>query len=1108
MKKVLSLFISLLLLVNPFLVGIAESVPEPTTQAAPESTIHIDDAINLTVEGNVEINPDAGPAQGLDINLNNNPNPAVDVDVTINGNVEVTSEDGKAQAVNILANEPQEATNDIDVTINGDVSATADTQDKIAQAINVNTTEHGTVDVHVTGDVSADAGQGNAFTISAGTNYGGWESKDHGDAVVNIIADGNVSAQGDGSQTTAIEGYDVNVQVGGSVTSSEDAVKAYSGSDVTVGGNVQADGNAVIAVKSTAEIAGNVSAGKTAVHAENNSVVEVGGTVTAGDNGVESRFGSTVAVGTSADADLSTVEQVKALETGTTAVTAGGDTGVFVSHESKAVIAGNVVVTNGSGIDMYNDDNAPGENTLAIAGNVSASGDNVTGIHSTAINNTNNAIISGDLTVTADGEAKGIHTEPGNGLANIAIGGDVNVTGSDAVAVDAGSANVQIDGTVTSSGEGVSSRFGSNTAVGAALSEIATVHSVDDLAALGSGKPAVSAGEKGIEVTHGSAALIAGDLVVSQTTPEGAPDGSAEGISIYNDDNAGGAASSALIAGDVKVTGEAVSGDVVAKGVASNAVNAENRIMISGDLLAKAVNNGTDGSAYAVGIEVNQEPGSENGSTDIQIGGKLEVTTSGSTSTDNDVTGKGVQILSDGSEDTIAIEGPVSVSVTNSGSGWAVGDGIEAEVVGGGKLSITVDDVNVQAAAPEEHTMAEGLRLTVIDGELNATVNGDVVVTGNDELYTTGLSIASWNETDKGAVNAQVAGNIESTGVGVYVAQESDDVVSNIIVDGEIKADTVSVLVDETINTENVNLTVYKMELNTINGEEHAVAALTENDGLTVNEASKAIEQQINYIIKVEANPNGTVSADKETAKESETVTMRISANAGYHVVAAYNGEGQQVPLLIDANGNYYVTVPRGGGVYLSARIDPDAVEPSGDSYEDDSDNRRTVTRVTPAAETTEAPEVLRSSMVIETPIVVAAPLPQLSAEQQSGEDPVALIMPSSVKLQEDEVKAVSALKAEDQLAVVLKQAGLDEVIPLLGLSVSNEVQNVLDVLTTDLSSAIVTAQITVNGEQAEWKIVSAVKDGVVVRYAFRQKADGTWEYIVMTDDMLSAENV
>ena len=235
---------------------------------------------------------------------------------------------------------------------------------------------------------------------------------------------------------------------------------------------------------------------------------------------------------------------------------------------------------------------------------------------------------------------------------------------------------------------------------------------------------------------------------------------------------------------------------------------------------------------------------------------------------------------------------------------------------------------------------------------------------------------------------------------------------------------------------------------------------------------------------------------------------MRISANAGYHVVAAYNGEGRQVSLLIDADGNYYVSVPRGGGVYLSARIDPDAVEPSGDSYEDDSDNRRTVTRVTPAAETTEAPEVLRSSMVIETPIVVAAPLPQLSAEQQSGEDPVALIMPSSVKLQEDEVKAVSALKAEDQLAVVLKQAGLDEVIPLLGLSVSNEVQNVLDVLTTDLSSAIVTAQITVNGEQAEWKIVSAVKDGVVVRYAFRQKADGTWEYIVMTDDMLSAENV
>ena len=143
-------------------------------------------------------------------------------------------------------------------------------------------------------------------------------------------------------------------------------------------------------------------------------------------------------------------------------------------------------------------------------------------------------------------------------------------------------------------------------------------------------------------------------------------------------------------------------------------------------------------------------------------------------------------------------------------------------------------------------------------------------MTGNDELYTTGLSIASWNETDKGAVNAQVAGNIESTGVGVYVAQESDDVVSNIIVDGEIKADTVSVLVDETINTENVNLTVYKMELNTINGEEHAVAALTENDELTVNEASKAIEQQINYVIRWKQTPTGLFRLTRKPPKRAK----------------------------------------------------------------------------------------------------------------------------------------------------------------------------------------------------------------------------------------------
>lgn len=39
-------------------------------------------------------------------------------------------------------------------------------------------------------------------------------------------------------------------------------------------------------------------------------------------------------------------------------------------------------------------------------------------------------------------------------------------------------------------------------------------------------------------------------------------------------------------------------------------------------------------------------------------------------------------------------------------------------------------------------------------------------------------------------------------------------------------------------------------------------------------------------------------------------------------MTGAYNGQGEKVDLLKDANGNYYVEVPKGGAVYLSAKLE------------------------------------------------------------------------------------------------------------------------------------------------------------------------------------------
>ncbi len=94
---------------------------------------------------------------------------------------------------------------------------------------------------------------------------------------------------------------------------------------------------------------------------------------------------------------------------------------------------------------------------------------------------------------------------------------------------------------------------------------------------------------------------------------------------------------------------------------------------------------------------------------------------------------------------------------------------------------------------------------------------------------------------------------------------------------------------------------------------------------------SDKVEKAIQYIIKVEPSQgdmiqlNGvTESHGYEVAKENDKVTMKISVPDGYTLTGAFNGLGDKVALDKDENDDYYVEVPRGGGVYLSIELDKD----------------------------------------------------------------------------------------------------------------------------------------------------------------------------------------
>ena len=92
---------------------------------------------------------------------------------------------------------------------------------------------------------------------------------------------------------------------------------------------------------------------------------------------------------------------------------------------------------------------------------------------------------------------------------------------------------------------------------------------------------------------------------------------------------------------------------------------------------------------------------------------------------------------------------------------------------------------------------------------------------------------------------------------------------------------------------------------------------------------AEEFEKAIMYIIRLEQPKKGgtlstvgtTQSNGYDTAHEGDTVTLKVNVKKGYKVVAAYNGTDQKVQLVQDAKGDYYIVVPKGGGVTLSVAL-------------------------------------------------------------------------------------------------------------------------------------------------------------------------------------------
>lgn len=343
--------------------------------------------------------------------------------------------------------------------------------------------------------------------------------------------------------------------------------------------------------------------------------------------------------------------------------------------------------------------------------------------------------------------------------------------------------------------------------------------------------------------------------------------------------------------------------------------------------------------------------------------GNVEVKTGSLTSEQ----GPGLKVVSDHDSSSIAyvkgdinsdVSGVVALAKYDSGNLIVVEGDIKSDWYGVGALA-------------GEYNDEEDERLTDPDESINV-----VAVNGSIDSEESGISACAWN----GASNAVgVTGNVTghgSEGAVVAIAYGADR--NNILIVGDVKGDDIGVNMfsqvneDENVPVNNVVVegTVSAKEAaivdNRVKGGRNTVTVWKiETDGFTAAKATLNHEtgkydvvedeeaaKNIQYIIRVNQTDGATLKAtdadgnalatvtglngELEYALEGDKVLLKIDIEDGYSLDAAYGDEGQTLELTKDAAGNYYLVVPRNGGVSFSVKLSKNKKD---DDKDDDKKN-------------------------------------------------------------------------------------------------------------------------------------------------------------------------
>ena len=247
------------------------------------------------------------------------------------------------------------------------------------------------------------------------------------------------------------------------------------------------------------------------------------------------------------------------------------------------------------------------------------------------------------------------------------------------------------------------------------------------------------------------------------------------------------------------------------------------------------------------------------------------------------------------------------------------------------------------------------------NGTISISAAGEVTSTGygmmlfdtasvmeDDDDWDTVIDPSAAGQGQEGSAGlsktlVEIAGNVTADECGVYFNLQNDSSSMDVLIDGTLSGETTSVLLSNETVTDSLKLTVWEVKKNEDGNLVERIDNWKEDDDDwdedMVTVADREMEKKIQYIIKIDPaweNRIGTAGTSSykqagdgteyQVAREGDRITLlKLDIPEGKQIAAAYwdINRSKSCKLLKDkATGDYYLTVPRGGGVWLSVVLE------------------------------------------------------------------------------------------------------------------------------------------------------------------------------------------